>query len=85
MVRVLDLFRDWDDDNTGNIEKREFRKALGTLTNASSRCALSEADDDACSATRSPSSSTASPAPALSSKSCEWPHMSNSGRTLQRK
>ena len=30
-VRVIDLFREWDDDNTGNISKKEFRKAMKQL------------------------------------------------------
>lgn len=30
-VRVVDLFRDWDDDNSGSISKKEFRTALGAL------------------------------------------------------
>ena len=30
-VRVMDLFRDWDDDNTGTISKKEFRSAMREL------------------------------------------------------
>ena len=30
-VRVIDLFRDWDDDGDGTVSKREFRKAMQTL------------------------------------------------------
>ena len=30
-VRVIDLFRDWDDDGNGMIEKSEFRQALSHL------------------------------------------------------
>ena len=30
-VRVIDLFRDWDDDNSGTVTKKEFRKAMGQL------------------------------------------------------
>ena len=30
-VRVIDLFRDWDDDQSGNVSKKEFRKAMGQL------------------------------------------------------
>ena len=30
-VRVIDLFREWDDDNTGNVSKKEFRKAMKAL------------------------------------------------------
>ena len=29
-VRVIDLFRDWDDDQSGNVSKKEFRKARGS-------------------------------------------------------
>ena len=28
MVRVIDLFREWDDDNSGSVSKKEFRKAM---------------------------------------------------------
>jgi len=31
MVRVIDLFREWDDDNTGSVNKKEFRKAMPML------------------------------------------------------
>ena len=27
-VRVIDLFRDWDDDQSGSVSKKEFRKAM---------------------------------------------------------
>ena len=27
-VRVIDLFRDWDDDQSGTVSKKEFRKAM---------------------------------------------------------
>ena len=30
-VRVIDLFRDWDEDCSGTVSKREFRKALPML------------------------------------------------------
>ena len=30
-MRVLDLFRDWDDDGNGMISKREFRRAMRAL------------------------------------------------------
>jgi len=30
-TRVIDLFRDWDDDESGSISKKEFRKALPML------------------------------------------------------
>ena len=30
-VRVIDLFREWDDDGSGQIDKKEFRKALQAL------------------------------------------------------
>ena len=29
--RVLDLFRDWDTDNSGKISKGEFRRALRVI------------------------------------------------------
>ena len=30
-VRVIDLFRSWDDDGNGTIDAKEFRRALATL------------------------------------------------------
>jgi len=30
-VRIIDLFRDWDDDGNGMIDKKEFRKAIAAL------------------------------------------------------
>jgi hypothetical protein len=30
-VRVIDLFRDWDEDGSGNISQEEFRKAMALL------------------------------------------------------
>ena len=30
-VRVIDLFRDWDDDQSGTITFKEFRRAIGAL------------------------------------------------------
>ena len=30
-VRVIDLFRQWDDDGTGKIEKKEFRRGMKEL------------------------------------------------------
>ena len=30
-VRVIDLFRDWDDDEDGKVSKKEFRKAMAAL------------------------------------------------------
>ena len=30
-VRVIDLFREWDDDGNGAIDKKEFRKAMPAL------------------------------------------------------
>ena len=30
-VRVIDLFREWDDDGSGSISKRELCKALGAM------------------------------------------------------
>lgn len=31
MKRVLDLFRDWDDDASGTVDKKEFRRAVTAL------------------------------------------------------
>ena len=28
---MIDLFREWDDDNTGNVSKKEFCKAMKAL------------------------------------------------------
>ena len=30
-MRVLDIFREWDDDDSGNVSKQEFRRALPCL------------------------------------------------------
>ena len=30
-VRVGDLFRDWDDDNSGTVSREEFHKAMAEL------------------------------------------------------
>ena len=30
-VRVIDLFREWDDDASGTVDKREFRRAMPLL------------------------------------------------------
>ena len=30
-VRVIELFRQWDDDGTGKIEKEEFRRGMKEL------------------------------------------------------
>ena len=30
-VRVIDLFREWDDDSSGSVSKKEFRRALPCL------------------------------------------------------
>ena len=30
-VRVIDLFREWDEDGSGTVDKKEFRKALQAL------------------------------------------------------
>ena len=30
-VRVIELFRQWDDDGTGKIEKKEFRRGMKEL------------------------------------------------------
>ena len=30
-VRVIELFRQWDDDDTGKIEKKEFRRGMKEL------------------------------------------------------
>ena len=34
-VRVIDLFRAWDDDGNGKIDEREFRRAIATLIDGS--------------------------------------------------
>ena len=30
-VRVIDLFREWDEDESGTVSKKEFRKAMPML------------------------------------------------------
>ena len=29
--QIIDLFREWDDDNSGTVSKQEFRKAMALL------------------------------------------------------
>ena len=36
-VRIIDLFKDWDDDGNGQIDKKEFRKAIASLGVAAPR------------------------------------------------
>ena len=36
-ARVMDLFREWDDDNSGAIDKKEFRQAVQVLGLGASR------------------------------------------------
>ena len=31
-VRVIDLFREWDDDNSGSVSRKEFHKARSTAS-----------------------------------------------------
>ena len=31
LARVIDLFREWDEDGSGNVSKKEFRKAMPML------------------------------------------------------
>merc|ERR1712087_1025804 len=44
-VRVIDMFREWDDDNTGEIEKKEFRKAMKSLGLSVSKAQMDELFD----------------------------------------
>ena len=30
-MRVIDLFREWDDDESGSVSKKEFRKGMGMM------------------------------------------------------
>ena len=30
-MRVIDLFREWDEDESGTVSKKEFRKAMPML------------------------------------------------------
>eukprot|EP00966_Prymnesium_polylepis_P188482 4367619-Prymnesium_polylepis.2 len=30
-VRVIDLFREWDEDGNGEVSKKEFRQAMASL------------------------------------------------------
>ena len=32
LARVLDLFREWDTDGSGTVSKREFRRAIASLS-----------------------------------------------------
>ena len=40
LVRVIDLFREWDDDQTGTVDKKEFRKAMPMLGLKVSKAAI---------------------------------------------
>ena len=44
-VRVIDLFREWDDDGTGSVSRDEFRKAMKALGLSVSRKQLDELFD----------------------------------------
>ena len=37
LYRVVDIFRDWDDDGNGTVSKTEFRKALVGIFGGSAR------------------------------------------------
>ena len=41
-VRVIELFRQWDDDGTGQIEKKEFRRGMKELGLTASKEQLDE-------------------------------------------
>ena len=30
-MRVVDLFREWDDDNNGKVSREEFHRAMGEM------------------------------------------------------
>ena len=36
-VRVIDLFRDWDENGDGRVSKKEFRKAVATFLKGASK------------------------------------------------
>ena len=40
LMRVMDLFRDWDDDGNGTIDKKEFRRAIAALGYAAPRAEI---------------------------------------------
>ena len=44
-VRVIELFRQWDDDGTGQIEKKEFRRGMKELGLTASKAQLDELFD----------------------------------------
>ena len=44
-VRVIDFFRQWDDDDTGRIEKKEFRRGMKELGLTASKAQLDELFD----------------------------------------
>ena len=44
-VRVIELFRQWDDDGTGQIEKKEFRRGMKELGLTASKEQLDELFD----------------------------------------
>ena len=49
LMRIIDLFREWDDDGSGNVSKQEFRRALpclGLKVDRASADALFDSFDD---------------------------------------
>ena len=41
-VRVIDLFREWDDDGTGSVDRKEFRRGLAELGYEGDRTVVDE-------------------------------------------
>ena len=53
-VKLIDLFREWDEDGNAAIDKKEFRKAVAALGYEAPKKAVDELFDsiDVCTATR---------------------------------
>ena len=64
-VRVIELFRQWDDDGTGKIEKKEFRRGMKELGLTVSKKQLDQLFDS-----WDPDKSGARLAPMLSTDTC---------------
>ena len=44
--RVVDLFREWDEDGDGNVSKKEFRKAIPLIVQDVPKAAVDQLFDD---------------------------------------
>ena len=45
-ARVIDLFREWDEDGDGTVSKKEFRKAIPLIVQDVPKAAVDQLFDD---------------------------------------